>query len=181
MRAPTRYRLHVPGAGRTERLVAEKDQSQTATSRREQQGLVAESSTTSRTVRPNQNSEPKPEQQTLPAARDRADPYAAAGFAEFWDCYPRQVAKRAAARAYVAAIRRGADPAAVIKGACRYRDDPGRDPRFTQHPATWLNADRWLDGQPERRMTRDERAVANGERRKAEMHRTRQNGATRDA
>jgi hypothetical protein len=27
----------------------------------------------------------------------------------------------------------------------RYRNDPNREPEFTAHPATWLNAGRWDD------------------------------------
>lgn len=171
---PTRYRLGVPPR-RTESLGAESAQSPRRT---ESLGLGAQSSEARRTVRPNQTStRPKPEQDTLPAARRPADPYAADGFSEFWDAYPRKVAKRAAATAYAAAVKRGADRADVIKGAERYRDDPGREPRFTPHPATWLNGDRWLDAAPERPLNRTERVLAESRELKARL-RSSQNGAT---
>jgi hypothetical protein len=65
-------------------------------------------------------------------------------FAEFWQIYPRRVGKRAALKAFVAALRR-ANSQTITEGAERYRDDPKRKPDFTAYPATWLNADRWTD------------------------------------
>jgi hypothetical protein len=70
----------------------------------------------------------------------------AAAFAEFWAAYPKRVAKAAAEKAFAAAIKRGADPAALIEGAKRYASErTGQDQKFTKHPATWLNAECWLD------------------------------------
>jgi hypothetical protein len=79
--------------------------------------------------------------------RNRAiDPYAEPGFEDFWEAYPRKIAKGAAAKAWPAALRRcGGDPALIIKGAEAYWRQTGREDRFTAYPATWLNADRWLD------------------------------------
>lgn len=65
-------------------------------------------------------------------------------FDEFWEIYPRREAKAAARKAWEKAVRR-ANPEEILSGARRYRDDPNREPRFTAHPASWLNADRWLD------------------------------------
>jgi hypothetical protein len=65
-------------------------------------------------------------------------------FEAWWDVYPRKEKKQTAFRAYIAA-RSTADHATLIQGARRYADDPNRDPAFTQHPATWLNNDGWLD------------------------------------
>jgi hypothetical protein len=68
-------------------------------------------------------------------------------FREFYETYPRHVAPRAAEKAWKSALKR-ADAAVIIKGAWDYRMDPHRRSRpieFTCHPATWLNADRWLD------------------------------------
>jgi helix-turn-helix protein len=65
-------------------------------------------------------------------------------FDEFWTVYPRKEAKRAAARAFDAALRRGTAED-VIAGAVRYRARPDRRKEFTKHPATWLNGDCWLD------------------------------------
>jgi hypothetical protein len=72
--------------------------------------------------------------------RTRAD----AEFDRFWGAYPRREAKGAARKAWDKAILR-ADPDRILDAAQRYRDQPGRDPKFTAHAATWLNADRWTD------------------------------------
>ncbi len=73
-------------------------------------------------------------------------------FARFWAAYPRREAKQAARKAWDKLAK---DPAldleAVIAAAAAYRDQPARqraEIRFTPHPATWLNAHRWLDERP---------------------------------
>jgi hypothetical protein len=75
---------------------------------------------------------------------------AADGFAEFWQAYPRRVARGAAEKAYNRIIRsREATEAELLAGAMRYaaqRD--GEDARFTKHPATWLNGKCWMDEPP---------------------------------
>jgi hypothetical protein len=64
-------------------------------------------------------------------------------FEEFWRAYPRKVAKEAARRAFAAA---GVDPELLIAGAKRYANErAGEDPKFTKHPATWLNKGCWED------------------------------------
>lgn len=65
-------------------------------------------------------------------------------FARFWEVWPRKVEKRAALRAFRAALKR-ATPEDLVGGAKRYRDDPNRRADFTKHPTTWLNGDCWLD------------------------------------
>lgn len=91
---------------------------------------------------------------TPPARRtERASPLSEAAFAEFWSAYPRKVAKGQARAAWTKAVKGGADPAVLTAAAASYRDDPERrrsDPKFTPHPASWLNAQRWLDEPPER-------------------------------
>lgn len=67
-----------------------------------------------------------------------------ATFERFWDAYPRKEAKGAARKAWATVIK-SADPETVIAGAERFRDTPSRESRFTPHPATWLNAERWSD------------------------------------
>jgi len=67
------------------------------------------------------------------------------GFDAFWSAYPRRDDKRRAQRAWETAIRR-APPEVIIEGAWRYAADPNRVPKFTKQPATWLNADAWLNG-----------------------------------
>ena len=69
-------------------------------------------------------------------------------FAAFWEAYPRKVGKGDARKAWLKVIKSGADPATVIAGAERYRDDPARqrkDIEYTKHPGPWLNAERWTD------------------------------------
>jgi len=75
-----------------------------------------------------------------PPRRSRAD----LEFDRFWAAYPRREAKGAARKAWDKAIKR-ATPDRIVAGAERYRDQPGREPQYTAHPATWLNADRWTD------------------------------------
>lgn len=68
-------------------------------------------------------------------------------FSEFWDLYPRRVGKMAAERAYSHAL--GVDThAAIIAGLARFKDWLKRNnvpDDKTPHPATWLNAGRWMD------------------------------------
>jgi hypothetical protein len=72
------------------------------------------------------------------------------GFAEFWQAYPRRLAKGNAEKAYRRIVRnREATEAELLAGAMRYaaqRD--GEDPQFTKHPATWLNGKCWMDEPP---------------------------------
>lgn len=65
-------------------------------------------------------------------------------FDEFWKIYPRKVAKGSALKAWNNAVKT-AKPEDIIAGAKTYAKDKMRDPKFTAHPATWLNAQRWLD------------------------------------
>ena len=67
-------------------------------------------------------------------------------FAEFWAAYPRKAGKRAAWRAWKAAGKRGADPAAIVKAALRFAEQRhGQDPQYTPHASTWLNGARYDD------------------------------------
>ncbi|MFJ5532385.1 hypothetical protein [Streptomyces sp. NPDC093261] len=69
-------------------------------------------------------------------------------FDVFWSAYPRKVAKANALKAWQKLIKKGVDPQKIIAGACRYRDDPRRlqaDVKYTAHPATWLNGERFND------------------------------------
>ena len=65
-------------------------------------------------------------------------------FDDFWKIYPLKVAKQAAIKAYQKAILH-TSPEIIIKGAQKYATDPNRVDAYTAHPATWLNAHRWLD------------------------------------
>jgi hypothetical protein len=65
-------------------------------------------------------------------------------FEEFWTAYPKRVAKGAARKAWDKAVKK-TDPETIIKAAQRYADDRSREEKFTAHPATWLNQERWGD------------------------------------
>lgn len=67
-----------------------------------------------------------------------------ADFADFWEVYPRRVARAAALKAWAKALKT-ATAEEIIAGARRYAADPGREAQFTAYPATWLNAGRWDD------------------------------------
>lgn len=76
-------------------------------------------------------------------------------FDTWWALYPRKVAKLAARRAWRAAVRRIAFETKcsheqageqLIAALARFHFNP--DPRYQPHPATWLNAGRYLDEQP---------------------------------
>jgi hypothetical protein len=82
------------------------------------------------------------------SASPRADDHGGR-FAEFWDAYPKRVAKQAAEKAWAKALQSGVDAIRLVEGARRYaaqRD--GQDPRYTKHPATWLSSGCW-DDEPE--------------------------------
>lgn len=71
-------------------------------------------------------------------------------FARFYAIYPRRIGKKAAEKAWVKALKDGADPESLISAAQRYAASRvGQDPKYTPHPATWLNQGRWED-EPER-------------------------------
>lgn len=69
-------------------------------------------------------------------------------FAAWYSRYPLHKARRAAAKAYAAAIRRGVEVGDLDRGAERYAAecrDEDRAAALIKHPATWLNGDCWLD------------------------------------
>jgi hypothetical protein len=71
-------------------------------------------------------------------------------FDRFWQAYPRRVAKEAARKAWGSALS-SAEPAAIVEGAERYSrrcGASGTEAKFIAHPATWLNAHRWIDEDP---------------------------------
>lgn len=81
-----------------------------------------------------------------PTTSRKREEYDDAAFAEFWAAYPRKTAKRDAWKAWLAAVKRGAERGAVVKAALRFAEQrDGQDVRFTPHPATWLNHARYDD------------------------------------
>lgn len=67
-----------------------------------------------------------------------------ADFDEWWTVYPRKEAKEDARAAYLKA-RRGIDASTLWQAAKAYAAKPGREPKFTKLPATWLNKGCWAD------------------------------------
>lgn len=74
-------------------------------------------------------------------------------FDEFWCEVPRKIGKGQARKAWTAALKK-ADADTIISGIRRYAAERrNEDAKFTAHPATWLNGERWEDEQakPKRR------------------------------
>ena len=64
-------------------------------------------------------------------------------FEAFWQSYPRKKDKRAAWKAWKAALKR-ADPEAIITAAKAEARRPC-ELKYRKYPASWLNADAWED------------------------------------
>jgi hypothetical protein len=81
---------------------------------------------------------------------------------QFWAIYPRKTAKGRVPDALRKALKK-ATIEEIVAGAERYRDDPNREDAFTQHPATWLNAEGWEDDPLPLRVTMGVRKLTNAE------------------
>lgn len=71
-----------------------------------------------------------------------------ADFEEFWNLYPRHVAKRVAEKAYRAARRAGTSRDDVLTGltaSAALWTARRVKPEYVPHPSTWLNQQRWTD------------------------------------
>jgi DNA-binding transcriptional ArsR family regulator len=83
-------------------------------------------------------------------------------FGAFWSNYPKKRAREEAKRAWIAAIKRGADPKHIVDAAQGYaRERFGQDPKYTKYPATWLNKGCY-DDEPDPQPGPQLRAVAGG-------------------
>ncbi|HEX5772440.1 MAG TPA: hypothetical protein VFY11_15875 [Nocardioidaceae bacterium] len=81
----------------------------------------------------------KPSSSTATPSTDDKD------FIRFWEAYPRRVGKGQARKAWATATKK-ADPERIIEAAGRFTAARGnQDPKFTPHPSTWLNGERWGD------------------------------------
>ena len=72
---------------------------------------------------------------------------------EYWyAAFPKHVGKGQARRSYRAARRKTS--AEILLAGAKRAATTFTDPRFTPHPSTWLNGERWLDadalGEPAR-------------------------------
>ncbi|MEI8154878.1 MAG: hypothetical protein WCG92_25360, partial [Hyphomicrobiales bacterium] len=72
------------------------------------------------------------------------------GFAEWYAAFPKQVDRRAAAKAYRAAIARGdCTHESLLAAAQLYAvETTGSERRFIKYPATWLHASSYLNERP---------------------------------
>ena len=64
-------------------------------------------------------------------------------FEQFWSAYPRKIGKGSAREAFRKAMTKSTLPS--ILAALERQKSRWSDPKFIPHPATWLNAERWLD------------------------------------
>ena len=64
-------------------------------------------------------------------------------FDEFWAAYPRKTDKGNAKKAWVKAVKK--KPAAEIIAAALAYAATKPEPKYTAHPTTWLNGERWDD------------------------------------
>lgn len=68
------------------------------------------------------------------------------GFQEFYDAYPRHIARGTAERAWPAAVSKAGSAAVLCEAARAFRRKcVGKDENYIPHPATWLNGARWQD------------------------------------
>lgn len=78
-------------------------------------------------------------------------------FQTWWQNYPRRVGKKAARISYDRIVRNQiATAEELLAGARRYAAERANEnPRYTKHPAAWLDDERWTDEplQPFRQMT----------------------------
>jgi hypothetical protein len=96
---------------------------------------------------------PEIDEATNSAEAALSDAAIAETFEDWWLQYPRRVGKGHARRAYEKIVRSGrATSDDLITGVMRYAAErdaeigAGRsEPKFTKHPATWLNAECWQD------------------------------------
>lgn len=91
------------------------------------------------------NAEKRREEKSSNAQARPTNPGVQAAFDEWWQHYPKKVAKGAAVKAYRAAVKKS-DPAEILVGIKQQAPVMASgDPKFIPNPATWLNAERWTD------------------------------------
>ena len=78
---------------------------------------------------------------TRASAANSSDPL----FDEFWSTYPRKTDKGNARKAWDKALKKTSGQTIILAAAAYAATTP--DPKFTAHPSTWLNGERW-DDQP---------------------------------
>ena len=133
----------------------ERDRNRKANNRSEDipDGIQTETENTPDGIQPavNQNTKPKhnnqddssnDESNTPQTPHRDADAYTPE-FEAFWQAYPRKKGKRAAWKAWKAALKR-AEPETIITAAKAEAKRPC-ELKYRKYPASWLNADAWED------------------------------------
>jgi hypothetical protein len=73
-------------------------------------------------------------------------------FDEFWDTYGNKVGRKKAETAYRSALKKpGVTADLLVAAAAAYitwQTAEGKHPKYTKHPATWLNGEHWRDERP---------------------------------
>lgn len=83
-------------------------------------------------------------------------------FGAFWTVYPKKRAREEARKAWIAAIKRGANPQHIVTAAQGYAQERrDQDPKYTKYPATWLNKGCY-DDEPDPQPGPHLRAVSGG-------------------
>lgn len=103
------------------------------------------------TARPEALSAPLTPAPAAPTSKPK--PNGDAGFAAFYESYPRHTGRAAAERAWKR-LHPDEPLRATIAAAVERQRAWWSDPQFIPHPATWINGKRWEDEQPQ--------ALANG-------------------
>ncbi|MFF2954307.1 hypothetical protein ACFVVU_23555 [Kitasatospora sp. NPDC057965] len=87
------------------------------------------------------------ERENSPSPRASAPPQSDL-FDAFWAAYPKKVGKGTARTAWAKALKRGADPAAIVAAVPRHAAHwraINTAPKYVPHPTTWLNGERYDD------------------------------------
>ena len=67
-------------------------------------------------------------------------------FDEFWQVYPKKVAKQAVLKKWQILLKQGKEPETLISAAKTYsKHREGENQQYTASPLTWLNQGRWED------------------------------------
>jgi uncharacterized protein YdaU (DUF1376 family) len=99
------------------------------------------------TAMPNECHGNAPTPTPTPKGKEIGKPISSAhdGFDEFWQAVPRKIAKPKAQEAFAKALRK-TDAGTIIAAMRRYAEARmGEEPKYTAHPASWLDAGRWTD------------------------------------
>lgn len=97
-----------------------------------------------RSMCPNKSREEKSREEKKPPSPPKGGD-ARALFEEWWQHYPRKVAKGAARRAFAKALKQ-TDIESLTNSVQRFAAKvAGKDPELIPHASTWLNAERWGD------------------------------------